>query len=45
MNINYLNFTNFQSSPKAKIFCLIHKMDLVEEDQRDLIYQVTTQFL
>lgn len=28
-----------QSSPKAKIFCLIHKMDLVEEDQRDLIYQ------
>merc|ERR1712156_1233121 len=27
-----------QSSPKAKIFCLIHKMDLVEEDQRDLIF-------
>ena len=28
-----------QSSPKAKIFCLIHKMDLVEEEQRDLIFQ------
>jgi hypothetical protein len=21
-----------QSSPKAKIFCLIHKMDLIEEE-------------
>ena len=28
-----------QSSPRAKIFCLIHKMDLVEEEQRDLIFQ------
>ena len=27
-----------QSSPKAKIFCLIHKMDLIEEDQRELIF-------
>ena len=27
-----------QSSPKAKIFCLIHKMDLIEEEQRDLIF-------
>lgn len=26
-----------QSSPEAKIFCLIHKMDLVQEDQRDLV--------
>jgi Ras-related GTP-binding protein A/B len=25
-------------SPEAKIFCLIHKMDLVPEDQRDPIY-------
>ena len=28
-----------QSSPKAKIFCLIHKMDLIEEDQRELIFK------
>lgn len=27
-----------QNSPNAKIFCLIHKMDLVQEDQRDLIF-------
>jgi len=26
-----------QNSPDAKIFCLIHKMDLVQEDQRDLV--------
>ena len=26
-------------SPDAKIFCLIHKMDLVPEDQRDLIFR------
>ena len=26
-----------QNSPEAKIFCLIHKMDLVQEDQRDLV--------
>lgn len=28
-----------QNSPDAKIFCLIHKMDLVQEDQRDLIFK------
>ena len=28
-----------QSSPKTKLFCLVHKMDLVAEDQRDLIFQ------
>lgn len=28
-----------QNSPDAKIFCLIHKMDLVQEDQRDVIFQ------
>jgi GTPase SAR1 family protein len=26
-----------QNSPNAKIFCLIHKMDLVQEEQRDLV--------
>lgn len=26
------------SSPNAKVFCLIHKMDLVQEDQRDLMF-------
>lgn len=26
-----------QNSPEAKIFCLLHKMDLVQEDQRDLV--------
>lgn len=26
-----------QNSPDAKIFCLIHKMDLVQEDQRDVV--------
>lgn len=26
-----------QNSPDAKIFCLVHKMDLVQEDQRDLV--------
>lgn len=26
-----------QNSPNAKIFCLVHKMDLVQEDQRDLV--------
>ncbi|KAK9393677.1 Ras related GTP binding A [Crotalus adamanteus] len=28
-----------QNSPDAKIFCLVHKMDLVQEDQRDLIFK------
>jgi Ras-related GTP-binding protein A/B len=26
-------------SPKAKIFCLIHKMDLIPETQREAIYK------
>ena len=26
------------NSPNAKVFCLIHKMDLVQEDQRDLMF-------
>ncbi|KAG7205460.1 hypothetical protein KM043_007447 [Ampulex compressa] len=28
-----------QNSPEAKIFCLVHKMDLVQEDQRDIIFR------
>ncbi|KAK2492720.1 hypothetical protein MC885_009111 [Smutsia gigantea] len=28
-----------QNSPDAKIFCLVHKMDLVQEDQRDLVFK------
>ncbi|KAJ9588664.1 hypothetical protein L9F63_018053, partial [Diploptera punctata] len=28
-----------QNSPEAKIFCLVHKMDLVQEDQRDMIFR------
>ncbi len=27
-----------QHSPKAKIFCLVHKMDLVHEEQREQVY-------
>lgn len=27
-----------QNSPEAKVFCLIHKMDLVQDDQRDMIF-------
>uniref|UniRef100_A0A8C4QEC5 Ras-related GTP-binding protein n=1 Tax=Eptatretus burgeri TaxID=7764 RepID=A0A8C4QEC5_EPTBU len=27
-----------QNSPEAKVFCLVHKMDLVQEDQRDPIF-------
>ena len=26
-----------QNSPEAKVFCLIHKMDLVQDDQRELV--------
>jgi Ras-related GTP-binding protein A/B len=26
-----------QNSPEAKVFCLVHKMDLVQEDQRDMV--------
>lgn len=28
-----------QNSPEARIFCLVHKMDLVQEDQRDLVIE------
>ncbi|GAB6019769.1 hypothetical protein CHUAL_001318 [Chamberlinius hualienensis] len=28
-----------QNSPEAKVFCLVHKMDLVQEDQRDAIFK------
>ncbi|GFO08769.1 ras-related GTP-binding protein a [Plakobranchus ocellatus] len=28
-----------QNSPEAKVFCLIHKMDLVQDDQREIIFQ------
>jgi len=28
-----------QNSPEAKVFCLIHKMDLVHEDHRDQIFK------
>ncbi|CAG0920843.1 unnamed protein product [Notodromas monacha] len=27
-----------QNSPEAKVFCLIHKMDLIQEDQRDSLF-------
>lgn len=26
-----------QNSPDAKVFCLVHKMDLVQDDQRDMV--------
>lgn len=32
-------------SPEAKIFCLIHKMDLVPEDQRDPIFKTRQEDL
>ncbi|XP_064638588.1 ras-related GTP-binding protein A [Lineus longissimus] len=28
-----------QNSPEAKVFCLVHKMDLVQEDQREIIFR------
>uniref|UniRef100_A0A915KM22 Ras-related GTP-binding protein n=1 Tax=Romanomermis culicivorax TaxID=13658 RepID=A0A915KM22_ROMCU len=34
-----------QNSPDAKIFCLIHKMDLVHEDHRDQIFLAREQDL
>jgi len=34
-----------KSSSKAKIFCLIHKMDLIAEDQRELIFNAKAQQL
>lgn len=30
----------YKNSPDAKIFCLVHKMDLVAEEQRDEIFNV-----
>ncbi|KAH8853493.1 Ras-related GTP-binding protein A [Schistosoma japonicum] len=32
-----------QNSPGAKIFCLIHKTDMISEDKRDEIFQVRKQ--
>jgi hypothetical protein len=34
-----------QNSPSAKIFCLVHKMDLVQEDQRDAVRKVLEQII
>jgi len=28
----------YENSPNAKVFCLIHKMDLLHEDQREKVY-------
>ena len=33
-----MNAPPLQNSPDAKIFCLVHKMDLVQEDQREVIF-------
>ena len=30
----------WEHSREAKIFCLIHKMDLVQEDQREMVYKL-----
>ena len=30
-----------QNSPEAKVFCLIHKMDLLPEDQRQMVRHMT----
>lgn len=37
-NSNF-NSPLLQNSPEAKIFCLVHKMDLVAEEQRDVIFK------
>ena len=29
----------FQNSPSAKIFCLVHKMDLIPEDKQETIFK------
>lgn len=29
-----------QNSPDAKVFCLVHKMDLVQDDQRELVREL-----
>jgi len=38
-NINSFFCLYLQNSPEAKIFCLVHKMDLVPEEQRDVIFK------
>ena len=34
-----------QNSPDAKVFCLVHKMDLVQDDQRDTVSGTWTVLL
>lgn len=34
-----------QNSPEAKVFCLIHKMDLLPEDQRQMVCKIITLFI
>ncbi|KAG5513729.1 hypothetical protein PMAC_000767 [Pneumocystis sp. 'macacae'] len=34
-----------ENSPKARVFCLIHKMDLVQEEAKDYIYQERSKIL
>lgn len=34
-----------ENSPKARVFCLIHKMDLVQEEMKDYIYQERSKIL
>lgn len=33
------------NSPNAKVFCLIHKMDLVQEEMRDAVYLERSNYL
>ena len=33
-----------QNSPGAKVFCLIHKMDLIPEDQRKMVSVVVSSY-
>ena len=28
-----------QNSPTGKVFCLVHKMDLIQEEMREKVYQ------
>ena len=32
-------------SPAAEVFCLIHKMDLIPEDQRDRVFAERTELI
>jgi len=34
----------YENSPSAKVFCLIHKMDLLQEDQRDKVLRLYMTF-